>query len=130
MEPTCVPEVVRVRNPRPFEIAWLAVIAVLAAAGGPLIFHTLAMHRLAGSLVMAAAIALTALAIRRAFTAGPQTDRSEVTKYVAYCCAAVLGLVAVAGKQHWAIGSCIAALEVAIVFDLITVAARPRTAEE
>lgn len=130
MEPTLLPEVVRVKDPRLPEIVWLIVIAVLVAAGGPLVFHTLALHRLAGSLVLAAAVVLAAFAIRRAYDPHSQTVRSDVTKQVAYCVAAVLGLVAVGGKQHWAIGSCIAALEIAIVFDVITIVARPRAAGE
>ena len=130
MEPTPPPEVVRVKDPRLPEIAWLVVIGVLIAAAGPVLFHALALNRLAGSLVLVAAVVLAALAIRRAYDPHSPTVRSDVTRQIAYCVAAVLGLTAVAGKQHWAIGSCIAAAEIAIVFDVITIVARPRAAGE
>ena len=112
------------------EILWLVIIAALIAAGGPLLFHTLAMHRLGGSVLLAAAVAFAIVAMRRAYDPHSPTVRSDVTKTVAYCVAAVLGLVAVAGKQHWAIGSCIAAVEIAIVFDVITIVARQPAAGE
>ena len=130
MEPTPLPEVVWVQRLPSLEILWLIVIAVLLAAGGPLVFAGLALHRLLGSVVLACAVVLAVIAIRRAYDPHSPTVRADVTRQVAYCVAAVLGLVAVAGKQHWAIGSCIAAAEIAIVFDIITIVARTRTARE
>jgi hypothetical protein len=43
-------------------------------------------------------------------------------------CAAILALLAVLAPAKWVFGSCIAAAEVALVFDMITIVARGRVA--
>lgn len=118
------------KDPRLPEIAWLLVIAVLVAMGGGRMLPKLQTMPLLGSLLLLVALAGTIVMIRRAYQPSSPTVRQDVTKGVAYCCAAVLGLIAVAGRQHWAIGSCIAAFEVALVFDIVTIAARPHAAGE
>jgi heme A synthase len=115
-----------VKDPRFAEIAWLLVIVVLVAIGGSVVFHALAQRRLVGSLVLGLAIVAALVMIRRAYVPDSPTVRADVTKAVAYCCSAILGFVAIAFRQHWAIGSTIIALEASLVFDLVTVASRRR----
>jgi len=68
--------------------------------------------------------------MRRAYVPSSPTVRADVTKAVAYCAAAILALVAVVWNTRWAIPACIAAAEVAVMFDVMTVATRPRAARE
>ncbi len=67
-------------------------------------------------------------ALRRAFVANTATARADVTKAATYFVAAVLAFVAIGLHVHWAIGACIAAIETALVFDIISNVARMRTA--
>lgn len=125
MEPSEV-----VKDPRFPEIAWLLVIAILIAVGTSPVLRFLALNRLAGGLLLAAVIAATLVAIRRAYVPAAPTVRADVTKAVAYCTAAVLGLVTVVWNPHWAIRACITAAEVAVLFDVLTIATRPQAAGE
>jgi len=90
----------------------LLVIAVLIALGAQPVLHLLAANRLLGTIVLAVALVAALLAIRRA--------------YDAYCVATALGLVTIDWGPHWAIRACITAAEVAVAFDIFTIAARPR----
>ena len=116
-----------VKDTRLFEIVWLAVIAVLVAGGTPLVLHVLAEHRPVGTALLALVIIATIVMIRRAYVPDSPTVRADVTKAVAYCAAAILALITIDWNPHWAIRACITAAEVAIIFDIITVANRPRT---
>ena len=106
------------------EIAWMAVIAVLVLFGGNVVLGLLARNRAFGTLLLAIVVVLSLLMLRRAFIANRPTVRSDLTKAGAYVSAAVLAFVAIGLHAHWAIGACIAAAEVAIVFDIITIAMR------
>lgn len=119
-----------VKDARVAEIAWLCAIALLIAAGAAPLLGFLAANRVAGTLLAVLGIAASAVAIRRAYVPDSPTVRVDVTKAVAYCVAAVLALVTVDGGPHWAIRACITAAEAAVVFDIITIAARPRAAGE
>ncbi|GAC1585475.1 MAG: hypothetical protein NVS3B7_20510 [Candidatus Elarobacter sp.] len=125
MEPSGV-----VKDPRLPEIAWLLVIGVLIALGTAPVLRFLALNRVAGALVLVVVIVGTIVMIRRAYDPASTTVRADVTKGVAYCVAAVLALITVVWHPHWAIRACITAAEVAIVFDIVTIAARPRAARE
>lgn len=125
MEPSWV-----VKDPRLPEIAWLVVIALLIAVGASPVLRLLAQNRLAGTIVLAVVILGSVVAIRRAYIPSSPTVRADVTKAVAYCVAAVLALVTVAWNPHWAIRACIMAAEVAVLFDVMTIATRPRAARE
>lgn len=114
------------KDPRYAEIAWLLVIAVLVAGGGLNLLHVLAVYRGLGSALLALAIAGTVVMIRRAYVPESPTVRADVTKAIAYCVSAILAFIAVAARQHWAIGACLAAVEVALIFDIMTIVARPR----
>jgi hypothetical protein len=116
-----------VKDTRLFEIVWLAVIAVLVAAGTPLVLHVLAQNRVLGTALLVLVIAGTVVMIRRAYVPASPTVRADVTKAVAYCAAAILALITLDWNPHWAIRACITAAEVAIIFDIITVANRPHT---
>ncbi len=116
------------KDTRIAEIAWLAVIALLVAVGGFSLLHLLAQTRVLGLLVVAAAVFAGVMAIRRSYDPATPAARREVTKAAAYCCAALLALVPVATGKHQ--GIAIVAAEVALVFDIITIAARPRAAGE
>lgn len=116
------------KDSRIAEIAWMTVIAIVVAAGGNIVLGLLATHRWFATLVLAAAVALALLGLRRAFVANAPTARIEVTKAGTYLVAAVLAFVAIGLHMHWAIGATIAATEAAIVFDIITIVARPKPA--
>lgn len=115
-----------VKDTRVSEIVWLVVIAFLVAAGTPIVLHLLAQNRIVGTALLVLVIAATVVMIRRAYVPTSPTVRADVTKAVAYCAAAILALITVDWNPHWAIRACITAAEVAIVFDIITVANRPR----
>jgi phosphatidylserine synthase len=114
-----------VKDTRRSEVVWLVVLAVLVAAGTPIVLHLLAQNRVIGSVLLGLAIVATILMIRNAYVPSSPTVRADVTKAVAYCAAAVLALITVDWNPHWAIRACITAAEVAIVFDIITVLKRP-----
>lgn len=117
-----------VKDTRLFEIVWLALIAVLVAAGTPLVISVLGQNRVVGTALLLLVIAATVVMIRRAYVPTSPTVRADVTKAIAYCAAAILALITLDWNPHWAIRACITAAEVAIIFDIITVAKRPRNA--
>jgi hypothetical protein len=119
-----------VRDPRLPEIVWLVAIGVLIAMGAVPVLHFLAAHRLPGTLMLVAVIVGTLEMIRRAYVPDSPSVRADVTKAIAYCVAAILALVTIDWGPHWAIRACITAAEVAVVFDIATIAARPRAAAE
>ncbi len=106
------------------EIAALAVLALLLAAGGKLLLANLAAHRAVAAFAIVVLIVGAAMALRRAYRAPGDDMRIVITKYVAYLAAAALALWDVLAPAKWLPGSCIAAAEVALVFDMITVWAR------
>ena len=118
------------KDSRLVEIALLIVIAVLVALGSVPVLHFLAAHRPLGTLMLVVAIAATVVMIRRAYVPSSPTVRADVTKAVAYCVAAVLALITIDWSPHWAIRAFITAIEIAIIFDIITIAKRPGAAEE
>ena len=110
------------------EMVWLIVLAILIAVGGNIVLGLLAQHRaFAEALLLVVAIAAF-FGLRRAFVANTPTARADVTKAATYFAAAILAFVAIGLHVHWAIGACIAAIEAAIVFDIVTIAARLRRA--
>ncbi len=117
-----------VKDTRLAEIAWLVVIAILIAIGTTPLLDFLARNRLGATIVTLALIAATIAMIRRAYVPDSPTVRADVTKACAYCVAAILAFVTVEWNPHWAIRACISAAEVAIIFDITTIAARPKTA--
>ena len=75
------------------------------------------------SIDSAAAAKLPAVTATPQFMSGPQS-----TKAATYLVAAALAFVAIGLHVHWAIGATIAAAEAALVFDIVTIAARPKPA--
>jgi len=116
------------KRARLMEIAALAVIAVLVALGGHLVLVTLGQHKPWGWLIAAGLVYLAVNGLRAAYDPARAEARADVTKAGAYLCAAVLALWAVLLPARWVYGSCIAAAEIALVFDLITLAAPRRAA--
>ena len=117
-----------VKDTRVAEIAWLVLIAILVAVGGNVVLALLAQHRAFAEVLLLIVAIAAFFGLRRAFVANTATARSDVTKAATYFVAAVLAFVAIGLHVHWAIGACIAAIETAIVFDVITIAARLRAA--
>lgn len=118
-----------VKDPRLAEIAWLTVIAIVVAAGGNVMLALLAAHRPFAAVLLLIVVVLALLNLRRAFLANhAPTARIDVTKAATYLAAAVLAFVAIGLHVHWAIGATIAAAEAALVFDIVTIAARPKAA--
>ena len=117
-----------VKDSRVAEIAWMTVIAILVALGGNAVLGALDAHRAFGAVLLVVAVVLAFLNLRRAFRANSASARADVSKAAAYFAAALLAFVAIGLHVHWAIGACIAAAEAAIVFDIVTIAARPRVA--
>ena len=105
------------------EIAALAVIAVLVAFGGHNVLVMLGQHKPWGWLIAAGLVYLAVNGIRAVYDPVSPEARVNVTKAGAYLVAAVLALWAVLLPARWVYGSCIAAAEIALVFDLITLAA-------
>ena len=116
-----------VKESRAAEIAWLTVIAILVAAGGNVVLGLLARNRLFAVLVLGLAVVAAFLNLRRAFTANRETARADVSIAATYFVAAVLAFVASWVHVHWAIGATIAAAEAALVFDIVSVAARNKS---
>ncbi len=110
------------------EIVSLAVIAVLVAVGGKIVLGNLATHRAAAAVTIVIVIAGAAFGLRRTYRAAGDDTRVVITKYVAYLVAALLALWNVLAPAKWIPGSCIAAAEVALVFDIITIWARKNVA--
>ena len=106
----------------------MAVIAVLVAFGGRLVLVTLGQHKPWGWLIAAGLVYLAVHGVRAAYDPTRAEARVNVTKAGAYLCAAVLALWAVLLPARWVYGSCIVAAEIALVFDLITLAAPRRAA--
>jgi len=119
---------VPVKDTRFAEIAWLVVIAILIAVGTSPLLDFLVRNRLGATIVTLALIGATIAMIRRAYVPTSATVRADVTKACAYCVAAILAFVTVEWNPHWAIRACISAAEVAIIFDITTIAARPKAA--
>ena|GEM_PF-727043 len=117
-----------VKDTRVAEMAWLIVIAIVVAAGGNIVLGLLAQHRSFAALLLLIVAIGAFFGLRRAFLANTATARVDVTKAATYFAAAILAFVAIGLHVHWAIGACIAAIEAALVFDIVTVAARGRTA--
>jgi len=117
-----------VKDTRFAEIAWLVVIAILIAVGTSPLLDFLVRNRLGATIVTLALIGATIAMIRRAYVPTSATVRADVTKACAYCVAAILAFVTVEWNPHWAIRACISAAEVAIIFDITTIAARPKAA--
>ena len=110
------------------EVAWLTLIAILVAFGGNVVLGALAQHRAFAEVLLLIVAIAAFFGLRRAFMANSPTARADVTKAATYFAAAILAFVAIGLHVHWAIGACIAAIEAAIIFDIVTVAARARTA--
>ena len=110
------------------EIAALIAIAIMLAFGGKLVLAHLGSHRPLAASVIAVLIAGTSIALRRAYRLPGEETRIIITKYVAYLAAAILALWDVLAPAKWIPGSCIAAAEVALVFDIITIWARRNVA--
>ena len=106
----------------------IAVIALLVAFGGRLLLEALGRDKPVGVLLGVGAVVVAVRALRTAYDPRSPEARAEVTKYGAYLCAALLALAAILAPASWVFGSCIFAAEAALVFDLITVAARKRAA--
>jgi hypothetical protein len=110
------------------EIVGLALIAVLVAAGGHNLLVILGQHKPWGWLIAAGGVYLAVNGIRAVYDPASPQARADVTKAGAYLVAAILALWAVLLPARWVFGSCIAAAEIALVFDLITLAAPGRAA--
>jgi hypothetical protein len=110
------------------EIAALVAIAIMIAFGGRLLLANLGTHRALAAFAISALIAGTSIALRRAYRLPGDEIRIIITKYVAYLVAAILALWDVLAPAKWIPGSCIAAAEVALVFDIITIWARRNVA--
>jgi hypothetical protein len=103
------------------EIVALSAIAIMVAAGGKLVLAHLGTHRAIAAAVIALLIVGASVALRRVYRLPGDQTRIVITKYVAYLVAAVLALWDVLAPAKWLPGSCIAAAEVALVFDIITI---------
>ncbi len=115
-----------VKDARAAEIAMLILIAILVAVGGNVVLGLLAQHRAFAQVLLMIVVVAAFFGLRRAVAANSPTARADVTKAGTYFVAAILAFVAIGLHVHWAIGACIAAIETALIFDVITIAARGR----
>jgi drug/metabolite transporter superfamily protein YnfA len=109
------------------EAVMLVVIALFVAIGGHNMLVVLNAHKPWGWLIAAGLVYLAVTGVKAAYNPTVPDARVNVTKAGAYLLAAALALWAVLIPARWVYGSCIVAAEVALVFDLITLAA-PRRA--
>jgi len=116
------------RMQRKGEMIAMGAIAVLIAIGGRQLLATLSHQKTWGALLAAAIVFLAVRELRGAYNPALPDARVEVTKAAAYFCAAALALWAILAPARWVVGSCIVAAEVAVVFDIISIAASSRTA--
>jgi hypothetical protein len=119
-----------VKDARAAEIAMLILIAILVALGGNIVLGLLAQHRAFAEVLLLVVAVAAFFGLRRAFAANSARARIEVTKAATYFVAAILAFVAIGLHVHWAIGATIAAVETALVFDIITMVAWARSAAE
>jgi hypothetical protein len=106
----------------------MVAIALVVAVGGKSVLANLATHKAPASAAFVVLIAAAAVALRRTYRVPNAETQVVVTKYVAYLVAAALALWDVLAPARWIPGSCIAAAEVALVFDIITIWARKNVA--
>ncbi len=121
---------VRTVSSRIIEIASLVAIAIVVAIGGKLVLANLATHKPFAAVAIVALIFGAGFGLRRTYRTPDDETRIVVTKYVAYLAGAILALWDVLAPAKWIPGSCIAAIEVALVFDMITIWARRNAAGE
>jgi hypothetical protein len=105
----------------------LCAIAVLIAIGGRQLLVALGHNKYLGIVLGVGLVVIAVRELRRAYNPTAPDARVEVTKAGAYACAAALALWAILAPARWVFGSCIVAAECAIVFDIITLAARMRS---
>jgi hypothetical protein len=111
---------------RRFEIAALVVIALCVLFGGRVLIHVLAGYRIPAAILIGVALVAGFVNARRTYAAAPADARVTITRSVAYLVGGALAFAEILWPAKWLPGSCIAAFEVAIVFDIIIVAARIR----
>ena len=111
---------------RTAEILGLAVIALLVLFGGRILIHALAAFRIPAALLIGVALVAGFVGARRTYAAAPAAARVTITRTTAYLVGGALALWEILWPAKWLPGSCIAAFEVALVFDIIIVAARVR----
>jgi hypothetical protein len=116
------------RRGRLGEMIAMGLIAMLVAIGGQGLLHMLGAHKPFGIAIGLGLVVVALGGLRRSYEPGALDGRAQVTKSGAYVCAAVLALIAIVAPARWVFGSCIVATEAALVFDIITVAARARAA--
>jgi hypothetical protein len=110
------------------EVVGMAFIALLVAAGGKQLLFVLSEHKVVGAIIGAGLVIAAFGVLRRAYDPADPDARLNVTKAGAYFCAATLALWAIVAPARWNYGAFIVAAEAALVFDIITVAARKRVA--
>ena len=116
------------KRARIVEMGALAGIAVFVAFGGHNLLVMLNGLKPWGWLIAAGLVYLAVNGVRASYDPTRPEARGNVTKSGAYLCAAILALWAVLVPARWVFGSCIVAAEIALVFDLITLAAPQRAA--
>lgn len=109
-----------------FEIIAIAAIALLVAVGGKAVLANLGSHKLFGGFLGAGLVLVALTMVRDASDPTHPEARVRITRAGAYLCAAVLALIAILAPAKWVFGTTIVSLEIALVFDLISIAARAR----
>lgn len=101
------------------EAASLVVMAVVLALGGRALLAQLHAYAPAAVVLIGFGLLAFSIAIRRSYRAG-SADRLGVTVKIAYVTGLALALAAVAFPARWSVGASIAALELALAFDVFT----------
>lgn len=110
------------------EVLAIVAIIILVAAGGKTLLLALGHVKLVGALICAGALVAALSAAWRAYDPNDAAARANVTRFVAYAAAATFALWAVLAPASWNFGVTIAAVEIALVFDLMSSFARGRAA--
>lgn len=110
------------------EVTALVVIGGAAAIGGRETLARLHEHYLpVATVVLIGLIAVAAWTLMKIVRENRAGARLSVSKRVAYLAALILGLWAVVAPARWVIGGSVAALEIALAFDVVSaLAAEPR----
>lgn len=104
---------------RTVEAAFIAAIALAVLIGGRSLLVEIARFGVPAALVLVAIGFAQTLALRRNFAAGGPLAGVRATRDVAFIAALIAAIAFVLVPARWSIGTCIVALEIALVLELM-----------
>jgi hypothetical protein len=104
---------------RTIEAAFIAVIALAVLLGGRSLLVEIALFGVPAAVLLAILGVAQTLAMRRNFAAGGPLAGVRATRDVAFIAATIAAVAFVLAPARWSIGTCIVALEIALVLELM-----------